>query len=461
MPSCPPGPAPFPLVDWRLHLLRFYHDPIAYLRAVRHRYGDIAGLTSGNAAFIFAFGPAHNERLLRDTALFHRVGFTVPGPSGSALARLSFGLVSMNGELHKQQRRLLMPAFQKKRLTAYHHDVAALTDRMLDSWRIGEQRDVWIEMRRLTWRIVGATMCGLDANASDRVGAVLDRWLRMNCLSPLLLWPLDRPGTPYRRLLRESERVEQVILRIVEQRRAQPEARDDALGLLLRAHDEGQMTQDVLVGQIATLFVAAYEAAYNALTWIPFLLSQHPAIYSDLHDEVNGLLRGATPSVEQLDALPLLGRVVKESLRILPPVVYGVRQSSGPFELGGYQFAAETNVWFSHYLTHMQPDLYAQPRRFMPDRWLDSSPKPYEYMPFGAGPRACLGALFAQMMLKTVVALLVQRYRLALAPGVRIDRDLNIVLAPRHGMPMIVGTHDSPVRGGPVRGNIREMVALA
>jgi len=454
-----PGPRPVPLVGWRGNQHRFFHDPIAYLRAVHRLYGPVAGLVAGDPARVFAFGPHYNEALLRDTRLFHRCGFTLEGPADSALSRLGHGLVAQNGDEHRHDRRLLMPAFRRARIGGYRDDIVAITARMLDGWRIGEQRDIWTDMRGLTRGLVGAILFGLEPDEAAQLGALMARWLELNGLNRFLLWPIDRPGMPYHTLMRLSERLEQRLLAVAERRRRAPGRADDALSLLVQ--EDAGLDHGALVGQMCMLFIAADEAAHNALTWLPFLLSQHPAVLTDLRDELDGRLRGAAPTVEDLDRLPLLDRVVKEGLRLLPPVVYGIRLTSEPCELGGHALPRGATVWFSHYVTHMLPELYPRPRRFLPERWEELTPSPYAYLPFGAGPRACIAGLLAQLEIKLVLAMVLQRYTLTLADGATIDRHVTVTLAPKSGMPMRIGQRDDRPRRATVRGTIREMVDFA
>jgi cytochrome P450 len=156
----------------------------------------------------------------------------------------------------------------------------------------------------------------------------------------------------------------------------------------------------------------------------------------------------------------LLECVIKESMRVLPSVVYNTRNSTEPFELGPYHLPSGTTVGFSNYITHHMPELYPQPEKFLPQRWLSTTPSPYEYLPFGAGPRICIGATFAMMMLKISLAMIVQRYRLTVAPGSRIDRKVTVTLSPKYGVPMRIGPPDRQFAKSEVRGNIHEMVDL-
>ena len=456
-----PGPPPLPMVGWRGNLIRFFRDPIAYLRAAHRVHGDVAGLVEGSTRRLFVFGPDHNERLLRDTTVFHRCGFTVDGPDDSALHRLGHGLVNMNGELHKEQRRLLMPAFSKKRVEARHQSVIDITSQLLDGWRGGQEYDMWREMLTLTGRITARFLFSLPAGDADSLNHLVARWLALN-EDPLMLLPRRAPGTPYLRLLALSEGLEERYLALLRQRRAQPTQEDDVLAHLFMARDSAghELSDAALVGHMNILFVAANEAAYNALAWLLFLLAQHPAVMGDLLDELHGALHGDAPSPEQLGRLPLLDRVVKEGMRILPPVVYGIRINVAPVTFGPYDVPAGSTIWFSHYITHMLPDLYPRPRRFRPERWESLDPSPYAYLPFGAGPRACIGSALAGTEIRVILAMIAQRYRLSLPPGARIDRAVKIVLGPKNGLPMIVAPQDRRFSATAVRGNIREMVEL-
>jgi cytochrome P450 len=281
-------------------------------------------------------------------------------------------------------------------------------------------------------------------------------------MGPTLL-PIDLPGLPLRRLLRLSDRLDADIRAMVERRRASLGGERDVLAMLLHARDEdgASMSDAELIGQATVLFIAGHETSSNALTWTLFLLSQHPQVLGDLRDELHGVLRGDAPAAAQLGRLPLLDRVVKESMRLLPPASISLRVSTAPFKLGPYELPRGTTVFFSQYATHHMPELYPEPERFLPERWLAIDPPVYEYLPFGAGPRMCIGATFALLEIKIALAMIVQRYQLALQPGARIDRRLRITLSPRQGMPMIVLPPDRAPPVNRPRGNIREMVDLA
>ncbi len=219
------------------------------------------------------------------------------------------------------------------------------------------------------------------------------------------------------------------------------------------------MSDMELIGQANTLFIAGHETSSNALTWTLFLLTQHPGDFADVVDELDGVLGGATPGVAQIGKLHKLEQVIKESMRLLPPAALTSRISTAPFELGPYSLPKDTIVTFGQYITHHMPELYTEPDKFIPRRWETIDPSPYEYLPFGAGPRMCIGATFAMTEIKLVLAMLLQRYRPAVQVGTQIDWHMRVTLAPR-SMPMAVEAQDRQFTKQPVGGNIHELVDL-
>jgi cytochrome P450 len=452
-----------PLIGWRGNLVRFGGDPLGYAQGLYRAYGELVAFVAGRPGWIFAFGPQYNHYLLANPDLFYSSPF-MQAPPGSALGRLTCGLLSMNGTPHRQRRALVLPAFHRQRVESYHGDMVAVIETLLDGWRAGQRLDIAREMQKLTLRIASKTLFGLPAGPeADRLGLMIKRWLNLlDSLGPSLI-PIDLPGLPLRRLLRLSDRLDADIQAMIERRRAGPGDARDVLAMLLRARDEdgAAMSDAELIGQATVLFIAGHETSSNALTWTLFLLSQHPHVLRDLRDELHGLLRGAPPAPAQLERLPLLDRVIKESMRLLPPASISLRVSTAPFELGPYELPRGTTVFFSQYVTHHMPELYPQPERFFPERWATIDPPVYTYIPFGGGPRMCIGTSFALLEIKIALATIVQRYSLALQPGARIDRRLRITLAPRQGMPMLVLPPGSTPPLNRPRGNIREMVELA
>lgn len=456
------GPRALPLVSWRAGMVQLYIRPFSYLRHMHDTYGDIVALDRHDPSYLLAFGPEYNFRMLSNPDLFQVMddnGRLVKIPRGTALARLTFNnLTRMNGEHHRQQRRLMMPAFHKKQIVAYYNDMVSLTQQMLERWQPGNEINLLAEMQRLTQEVAVKTLFGLNDQAElQRLSGLLQRLFKVMTIGALI--PIDLPGLPYRQAVNLSERFDAAIRAIIERKRSQPEA-TDVMASLVHVYDEdgGKLSDDELIGHAFTLYVAGHETTANALTWTMYLLGQHPQCYNDLLDELDAKLHGEAPAIEQLSQLPLLEGVVKEGLRLMPPALIGLREASEECELGGFPIAKGTNIVYSQFITHRLPELYAEPDRFKPERWLTLDRSPYEFLPFSAGHHMCIAASFAMQELKIVVAMMAQRYRLALLPNAKLDTDLT--MRAKHGMPMRIFPQDRQFQRVPVRGNVARVIEL-
>lgn len=464
--SSPPGPRPMPLVGARGNLGWLFRNPAAYLMQLYRDYGPIVSLAADTRDVIFTFTPDHYQSVLLDIERFHNLdsdSSPVRLSADTALARLFQGLLYMNGVKHARQRRLMLPAFHKRRVSHYRDAIVALTEKTAADWQIGDRRDLFDEMRTLTLLIAIQTLLGLDPfREGQAIRSLLREWVELVFSVAVLLFPFDWPGFPYRRLLRRSDLLETHIREMIVRKRNQSEAGGDVLSMLLQARDEGgkRLTDDELLGQVNTLFVAGHEITARALTWTLFLLDQHPQIEADLRDELDGALRGEAPTVHQLDELPLLEAVIKESLRLVPPVIWWCRIATEAFGIGPYAFDAGTHVVFSAHVTHHDEEIYADPEAFDPERWFSIRPVAGAYIPFSWGPRRCLGASFAMMEMKLILAVLLQRYRFSLQPGSRIDHRGPLLSSPKQGLPMMLHTLDHSCARSSVSGSIRTWVHL-
>jgi cytochrome P450 len=457
-----PGPPQMRFLGWRGNLIQFRRDPIVYMRRLHERYGEVVSFVQGRQGTIFAFGPKYNQQLLSNPALFHSTGMPVPGPKNSAQKRISYSLFNMNDEKHAGQRRLITPPFHKQSIDAYRDTLVEKTEQLLKRWAVGQRIDVAQEMKHLTIGVAGKILFDFNDADAREIGTIIDSWMRVSTSASVRLFPKDWPGTSYHRMLRQAERLEQKIRAMIARRRLAGATGKDVLSILIRSQEEsgGALSDDEVLGQTTILFSAAHETTANTLTWTLFLLAQHPQVTGRLMDELHGVLQGNAPASEQLCQLPLLDRVIKESMRVLPAVPYSTRTSVAPFELGPYQLPAKTTVAYSHYITHHLSGLYPESERFLPDRWLTIHPSPYEYLPFGAGPRMCIGAAFATMTLKVALAMILQRFNLNVVRGARVNRGAAVTMFPKGGLTMNVESPTHSPRFIPVRGNIHDMVNL-
>jgi len=470
--SPPPGPTPMSILGWRGNALRFFRNPVAYLSGLKKTHGDVASLvdcdhptlftqpTAHQGRTIFGFGPEINKQILTRPDVFpvHRPR----GPKTETFERLSNNILFMNGPKHVQQRRLLNPTFTREHLQSYHQDIVHYTEQMLDRWQAGQRVDMLREINLLARSVASKALFGLDPTGKSGAISLTIRHVIDALFSPVTLIPLDLPGMPYRRLRLDMEKAEALIRSEIERRRASGVG-DDALMMMIRAHDEegNRLSPAELVSQAFVLFFAGHDTATSAICWTLFLLAQHPEVSAELHQELTDRLGGTPPTYEQIYDLPVLDRVVKESLRVLGPGVFFPRVAAETTTLGPYEITAGSEVLYSPFVTHHDPDVYRDPLRFEPGRWLEIDPSGFEYLPFGAGPHRCIGAAFGGMQMRTVLATLVQRYRLEMVPESRIDVNVNVVMSPTH-LPMLVRRQDRHFHRSKaeVTGFVREMVTL-
>jgi cytochrome P450 len=446
-------------------LLDFSDNPFHCMRGLYRTHGNIAALEEQGQRLVFVFGPQYNQQVLSDTHTYHSRFFAIRGPKNSSQRRLTCGLLSMNGEEHKRHRRLVMGPFQKKSIETYRDHLVELAEEMLRDWQVGQVRNIFRDMTQYMLRVTSSILFGFDLpELAYEIGRMIERWVAMNHELGMGAFISD-PGitSAYSKLLGLAEELEAKILAMINHRRSLNTPGNDVLSLLIRARDENGagMTDAELIGQAAVLFGAAHLTTANSLTWILFLLSQHPRVASELMDELTGFLQGKAPTLDQMEQLPLLERVIKESMRVLPASAYSQRINVEPVELGPFQLPRGTPIIFSQIITHHMPDLFPEPERFLPDRWLELTTSPYAYMPFAAGPRMCLGASLAMTTMKVTFPLIMQRFRLNVIPGAVINGAVrSTMLAPTNGMPMMVSAPVAPFTANPIQGNIHEMVDL-
>lgn len=479
-----PGPQPKTRWGRMANLLRLGQDSVGFTRQLFEAYGPIVSLNYGGGTNIYSPLPncpgtvfTYGPELVRQVATQHEIYYKHPlsgkfyrrkeqSERTEPLKHFGVGLFGVNSDQHRQHRQLIMPAFHKQQIETYRDDIVALTESTLNQLKIGQACDISKVMRLLTMRVATKTLFGEDIDqAGTTVGELLQNALRVLGSPAMIFLPYDLPGLPYRHFLSQIAQLDDQMRQLIADKRAAADSDRDVLSMLIQARDAEsgmKLSEDELLGHAGVIFAAGHETSSNALTWTLFLLSQHPQIAADLVEELEGVLQGAAPTIAQLAQLPLLERVIKESMRILSPVPWNGRVTSQTTELGGYVLPPGTEVFVSLYQTHQMPELYPQPNQFKPQRWETIAPSIYEYNPFSVGPRLCIGAGFAMMEIKIVLAMLLQRYRLQFLPQVKIDPTGLIILTSKQGMPMQIHAQDHQFGQGvgAVQGRVRNMVAL-
>lgn len=455
-PRAPWLVGPFP------NVMRFFVDPVGRMGELHRAYGPLVALADRNPAMILAAGAALNREVLTQPAVFQNsTELPIRSPAGSALARFNQVLPFTNGEAHKRRRRLLQPAFQRSAIDGYAPGILEVTDRVLDRWPTGEAVDLVPLLRQLTGAITLRTLFGLDALDEREDLWRLESTLLDALSSPLaVVLPLSIPGTPFHTALTTSAAVEERFRRLLAERRASPRGKD-ALSILVDARDDdgGLLSDEELVGECNGLFVAGYDTSAQTLSWTLLLLALHPAelgaVIAELPDDAPTGETGRLPAVD---------RALAESMRLLPaaPVLFQ-RVTAEAATLGGHALPAGATVILSPFLTHRDPERFPEPARFRPDRWLGAEPGAYEYLPFGAGARMCLGSLLGGQLLRIVLPSILQRFVPTLVEGATVDQvTRGIAMAPGAGLPMVLRPRGStPTAPASWRGNVRRLVATA
>ncbi len=435
----PPGPGGNLVLG---NLIEFRRDPLGFFTRCAREYGD---LVRYRIAHVNVYLLNHPD-LIESVLVTGHHNFIKGRTLQAGRVLLGDGLLTSEGESWRRQRRLMQPAFHRERIAVYGEAIVASARQMLAAWRPGETRDVHQEMVRLTLLIVAQTLFGVQVGAeADEVSDALQVFLeqfRQQVDTGLLIpdW-LPTPGNL--RLGTAIRQLEAIIYRLIRAQRADRAERNDLLAALLRAQDENghQMTDRQLRDEVMTLFLAGHETTAVALAWTWYLLAQNPDVENELMAELQAVLGGRSPTVADLPNLPYAEQVVKESLRLYPPVWAFARVAVRDCEIGGYPVRAGTSVAMSQWAMHRDARYFARPNEFIPERWTDEFIRQlprFAFFPFGGGPRVCIGSSFAMIEMVLLLATVAQQFRLTLAPGHAIELWPTVTLHPRHGLPMMI-----------------------
>lgn len=430
-------------IAYRRRLVRARRDPLDFLLWLARRYGDAVRFRAGPIDAILLNHPEHAREVL---VTGHRAFMKGQGLQ-EAKRVLGEGLLTSESDVHRRQRRLIQPVFHHARIAGYGAVMAEEADRLTERWRDGDVLDVHEEMTRLTLAIVGKTLFDTDVEEreAERVGTSLTLALEMFERTTLPFHGLiERVPLPSnRRFERAREDLDAVVYGLIREHRARGD-RGDLLSLLLSARNEaggGGMSDEQVRDEAMTIFLAGHETTANALTWTWYLLSRHPEEERRLHQEVDAGLDGGLPGLPDLERLPLTERILAEALRLYPPAWILGRRALEDHDVGGITIPGGTLALVAPYLLHHDPRWFPDPTRFDPDRWHegDRPDRPrLAYLPFGAGPRVCIGESFAWMEGRLVLAAVARRWRLELVPGHAVELLPRVTLRPRHGMRMRV-----------------------
>jgi cytochrome P450 len=410
---------------------RFASQPLPILLDCYEQFGPVFTIRVFHSNVIFMLGPEANHFMtVSDAANFSwRRGFM-----GDLIPLLGDGLLTIDGEFHRQSRKIMLPAFHRERIEAAHAIMTAETRQALDRLSADTPFDLYRFTRELALRIAMRALFGLDPDRARAGGINAAREFE----EALGFWARDYPhqilrgpGSPWRRMVRARTRLDGLIFAEIDRRRASSEDGDDILSLLLDATDEdgATLSKRHIRDEVMTLLFAGHDTTTSTVTFLFHELAHNP-----------GLLEN--PSFD-------LALAIDETLRLYPPAWIGPRRSIEPFTFAGRPVPGGVPVNYCSWASHRLPDVWPEPEAFRPERFAPGNreriPKG-AYVPFGGGSRTCIGMRFGLAEVGVIAAAILERFRLELVPGYRLETRQMPTIGPKHGMPMV----PRAARSGPV-----------
>lgn len=404
-------------------------SPLAALSVFHRELGDVFRVNLPGFNPITLVGPEANRFVL----VTQRDDLRWRAEHDPITRLLRNGLLVIDGDWHDTVRSYMNPAFHRRMLTGYVEAMVRYTDQISAAWD-DSPRDMLAEIRRITMLILVETMFKVDLSPEmDRLWPAVLRLLGYISPGVWLIWrDMPRPDYTYAR-----RQVDRYLYGLIQARReallksnTEP---NDLLGLLITTPD---LSDDLIRDQMLTMLIAGHDTSTALLAWALYLLGRHPAVLAQAQAEIETVLGDALPTLETMTELRYLERVINESLRLYPPLHIGTRTAAVNLEFGGYAIPAGTRVLYSPYLTHRQPEYWPNPDCFDPDRFLpeQSHTRPaFSFVPFGGGSRICIGAAFAQVEAKVILARLLQQFELELLQP-KVHLHMGVTLEPRPGV---------------------------
>ena len=428
----PPGPSSVLSID------EIQKNPLSFLLDSTSAYGDVVGYRAEQWSVIIVNRPDFIQHVLQD----RNHNFTKEGTPDLMMLKpmLGEGLMTSEGESWLWQRRLIQPGFHRERVESFGRLMTEATCALMEGWSARAGRDqpveVAAEMSRLTLNVVASALFSADISGEgDDFSQAVDAMNEfMAHYDPTDLARLNQ--------FRDAQSaLNKIVERIISERRSGRQA-DDLLSMLMAAYDEltGEGLSDrQLRDQIFTLLMAGHETTAKALTWTLYLLDQHPEVSARLRAELADVLGGRLPTVADLARMPYVWMVIQEAMRLYPPVWLVSRFCRAAETIGGYEIPAGSLVIVSPYLMHRHREFWEAPEIFDPERFRPeacANRPAFTYLPFGAGPRQCVGRGFATIETQLVLATIMQRYELRLVAGHRVEPEALVTLRPKYGLPM-------------------------
>jgi len=438
----PPGPTSrLPLgIDQSLYFAR---RPVDWLMRAAS-YGDMAR----TRALGYDIYLLNHPDDVRDVLVTNRRNFDKGQTLRMLKGVIGEGLLTSEGDVHLRQRRLTQPSFHRQRVAGYGVTITDEAQRLGERWTDGARRDIARDMQTLSLGIVAKVLLNIDLDGENaQLGAALTallQWGERVILPPFVAEAMNRLPLPRTQDFNTARAyLNGLIAGLISERRATGADRGDLLSMLIQARDEDgdALSDEEVRDEALTFFLAGQETTALALTWTWYAIARNPAVEATLHDELDRVLGGRAPTIDDMPALDYTNRVFSEALRLYPPAYLLTRRVVEACEIGGYPIAADSGVVISPYTMQRRPDYFPDPERFDPERWTpaagEARPK-FSYFPFGGGPRVCIGEPLARLEAPLVIATLAQQWRPRLAPHQTVRFSAIGTLRPAGGLPMTV-----------------------
>jgi cytochrome P450 len=432
----PPGPNSH--LGFR-EALAFRRAPLKYLQELAGQYGDIVHFRLGwKHAFLL------NHPNLVHEFLVVNASKQIRGPiMQRARAVMGQGLLTSDGPLHAAQRRIIQPGFHREAIARHAQVMSEYTQRACSRWNSGVILDLHKEMTQLTLAILGKTLFNRDIAANaDEVGEAVSELMSLVDLAfvPLSQYLIHLPVPLLKGVKKARERLDRLIYGLIAERLKSGVAGDDLLSELLR-RQLGHGDDSWAIGQVRdeclTLLLAGHETMAIALTCALVLLAQHPDHTSKIRREISQIPAGRELGAEEYDRLGSARRALSEAMRLYPPVWILGRAITEPCAVGQYIAPRGSILFASQYLLHRDPRFFCDATHFNPDRFLeDSKMQPFAYLPFGIGPRRCVGEGFALLEGTLVLCTILRHWEVTLLPQTKLELDPKVTLRPK--VPVLV-----------------------
>jgi cytochrome P450 len=471
--TLPPGPNGLPFLG---NVFQLGRNQLGFLLDLQRRYGRMATIYIGRTPVVLLFRPEHVRYVLtenprnftnREVAgglvfgkllLFSLLTRTFSNQVAEDLSQMVGDfLLTTDGKYHDRQRRLLQPAFSRRRVENYAGMIVQYTREAVDGWQPGMEVDLACEMQALILRMIMKMLLNIDILKEEPNAAkVIDGMITnpISLIEGLLNLPINLPFTHYGKRMIAKSKCDAFIYDLIERRLADTHDVGDILSILLSAEDEkgNKISRKEVRDALVSLIAAGHETTTNTLIWTMYLLSEHPEVFEKAQAELRTVLGGRTPELSDLPQLTYLDQVIKESIRLYPSGWVQGRCAVEDFELDGYRFPAGTFLMFNQWVLHRHPDLWEDADTFRPERWdplQGQKALPWAYFPFGGGSRICLGKSLAQLELFLVLPIILQRYFPRVLPNHVVEPLPLITLRSKNGMPVRL----EPVKDAIARGS--------